>query len=424
MDDILTDFQNLESKFTIGATVATGFEQTASKEIKEKLSILKCVPAQGKVYFQGTIDCLAKIHCLRSVDRLFLVIRQFQNFIYDENREIAIEDLKVLASKIPWAEVVAFWKENGKHCKMMNKRNLHRPAKKIGGAHLKPLKKDVDCQNGDTLYGAHGVSDDLHRLVRFRATANRVGKKQSITSPDAEWHFGGAIQDNTTWTVDLTNYNFEVLITLGVDFVTVGLSLTNASLHRRNIVDYGYTTLRASIAYNMLRMCNIKLGDIVVDPMCGSGSIPIEAVQEWHCACHVAGDNSSVAVTKSLSNIININKELNSNGGSTLKAPVDVFRWDVRKLPLKTNTVDVFVTDLPFGKRLGSKLDNRLLYPAMLVELARVCKVKMGRACLLTNDRRSISMAISDASHLWLLKRTLNVNIGGLRAAVYLLKRL
>jgi len=422
MDDtgfIFTDFVSVENAFTIGATVPTGFEKTASEEVTEKLPISRCVSGQGKVYFQAGIDCLSKIHCLRSVDNLFLVIKQFSNFSYNENKQEAIKDLKTLASDIPWTEVVKFWKENSKHHKILNKQYVRRPIKKNGELHAETSYKNSDSFNGELLH-----NEDLNHFIRFRASANRIGKKQSITSPDAEWHFGGAIQDHTQWTVDLTNYNFEVLITLGVDFVTVCLSLTNASLHRRNIIDFGYTTLRASIAYNMLRMCDIKPGDVVIDPMCGSGSIPIEAVQEWCCACHVAGDNSSVAVTKSLSNIININEEMKTKSANNVKAPIDVFRWDVRKLPFRDNIVDVFVTDLPFGKRLGSKFDNRLLYPSMLVELARVCKAKTGRACLLTNDKRSINMAISAASNLWVLKRTTFVNIGGLRAAVYLLKRL
>lgn len=68
----------------------------------------------------------------------------------------------------------------------------------------------------------------------------------------------------------------------------------------------------------------------------------------------------------------------------------DVARWDVTKLPIRSQVVDAVVTDLPFGKRLGSQVDNRVLYYRALVELARVTRVNTGRAVLLTHDKNSM----------------------------------
>lgn len=69
---------------------------------------------------------------------------------------------------------------------------------------------------------------------------------------------------------------------------------------------------------------------------------------------------------------------------------VDVAQWDATRLPLRSQCVDVVVSDLPFGKRLGRKADNRVLYYHSLVELARVTKLKTGRAVLLTTDTNSM----------------------------------
>ena len=406
MNDIVCDLDSLETLFTLGATVTTGFEWLAKEEIEEKLHA-KCATGHGKVYFQISFDSIGKVHQLRSVDRLFLVIKTFSNYEYSEQRQTAIKDLKALVSSIAWNKVLLVWSENCKHQKVVHKQRIK---KTENSEDLEPILNGLEIDN----------EKDLGDLVRFRASANRIGKKQSITSPDAEQHFGGALQDLTNWKVDLTTYNLEVLITLGTDFVMVCLSLTHESLHRRNIIDFGYTTLRASIAYNMLRMCTVKSGEVVIDPMCGSGAIPIEGALEWPNSFHIGGDHNSIAIKKSLSNITSVNQ---SDNTKPIKAPVDIFRWDVRKLPFATGTIDVIVTDLPFGKRLGSKANNHKLYPSLLVELARVCKKDTGRACFLTNDKRSIVNAISYASKLWLLKRTVFINMGGLRAAVYYLKR-
>ena len=58
----------------------------------------------------------------------------------------------------------------------------------------------------------------------------------------------------------------------------VHLALTNESLHRRNIVHHGLTTLRPTICHGMLREASVEFGDIVLDPMAGCGSIPIEGL--------------------------------------------------------------------------------------------------------------------------------------------------
>ena len=54
------------------------------------------------------------------------------------------------------------------------------------------------------------------------------------------------------------------------------LTLTKDSLFKRNISHFGPTTLRATICSALLTMADVKPGDVVVDPMCGGGSIPIE----------------------------------------------------------------------------------------------------------------------------------------------------
>lgn len=47
-------------------------------------------------------------------------------------------------------------------------------------------------------------------------------------------------------------------------------------MHRRNISHFGITTLRSTISYNLLQVAEPKVGEVVMDPLCGSGSIPIE----------------------------------------------------------------------------------------------------------------------------------------------------
>lgn len=47
-----------------------------------------------------------------------------------------------------------------------------------------------------------------------------------------------------------------------------------------------------------LRMAKIEAGDIVVDPMCGGGSIPIEGSLTYKTAMHLGGDSHIKAVER------------------------------------------------------------------------------------------------------------------------------
>ena len=97
-----------------------------------------------------------------------------------------------------------------------------------------------------------------------------------MTSDKLAFHFGGFIQDATNWKVNLSNYNCEIICYMMGDTFQVNLSLCNESLHKRNIIHYGITTLRATICHGLLREAKIEVGDIVLDPMVGCGSVPIE----------------------------------------------------------------------------------------------------------------------------------------------------
>lgn len=155
--------------------------------------------------------------------------------------------------------------------------------------------------------------------------------------------------------------------------------------------------------------------------MCGGGSIPIEAAINWPLAHHICGDIYGSAPVRTVDNIRAVNNKRMRKEQSLVG--VDVFRWDTCSLPLKENSVDVFVIDMPFGKRIGSRQSNWHLYPRVLQELARVGKLDTGRACLLTHDRKCISKCLNAVGHLWKRGPTIGINIGGLAASVYLLFR-
>uniref|UniRef100_A0A3P8PSC1 Ribosomal RNA large subunit methyltransferase K/L-like methyltransferase domain-containing protein n=1 Tax=Astatotilapia calliptera TaxID=8154 RepID=A0A3P8PSC1_ASTCA len=73
-------------------------------------------------------------------------------------------------------------------------------------------------------------------------------------------------------------------------------------------------------------------------------------------------------------------------------------------LPIRTSSVDIIITDMPFGKRMGSKKKNWDLYPLCLREMARVCRPGSGKAVLLTQDKKcfaKVAMLMLQIMHIW-----------------------
>lgn len=91
-------------------------------------------------------------------------------------------------------------------------------------------------------------------LPKFRSTCYRSHGKHSFQSQQASANFGGAVHDYFRWNVDLKHHDIECVLIVEGSHVYAGIQLTRQSLHRRHIVKFGATTLRPTIAYNMLRL--------------------------------------------------------------------------------------------------------------------------------------------------------------------------
>ena len=126
---------------------------------------------------------------------------------------------------------------------------------------------------------------------------------------------------------------------------------------------------------------------MIIDPLCGGGSIPIEAARNFRNSFVLCADHHELAIPRCRSNIDH----------NSLDGRCDILQWDSTNIPLRDAMVDVLVTDLPFGKRMGSKRDNRSLYRDLLQSMARVAVPGTARAVLLTQDRRSLNLVGFDA---------------------------
>ncbi|XP_071450497.1 tRNA (guanine(6)-N(2))-methyltransferase THUMP3-like [Hetaerina americana] len=436
---------------TVEATVVSGLEKIAEGECYEifgKTTLI--ISERGRVYFNILREHLPNVFLMRSIDNVYIIVYVKEiNFGSDKK-----EDLSMLLncySEIEWRKPISVWKDvyqysgttyptkeeyetskriyntlndsNPKKCKIAKEKNhIYNEISNWNEKNCKNLtnveRPDDEPQENiakDNSNVGDAVSADAKITVpKFRVSAKRVGT-HSFTSEDVARTYGALIQEDFLWIVDLTDFNMEIMTNVTDSDFIISISLTKSSLHRRNLTVFGLTSLRATICYSLIKMALPQVGDVVIDPLSGSGSIPIEGAAAFPKSYFVAGDFQDVPCGLTKKNLENydISKTL----------PLDVMKWDSLKLPIRNSSVDVVVTDMPFGKRSGSKKSNKVLYPGVLRELGRVLRKGTGRAVLLTADRRSLEMAHNMTKKLWNLADRRHVNVGGLKAVVFLLRR-
>lgn len=401
-----------DNVLTIATTVDTGFEWQAVDECKEKLNKnVKIVKERGKVYFNVDWTQFAQVQEMRSIDNIFIVadVRKFE--FTKTNKEADLELFKdAVHNKMKLEKSLNAWKHiTGFQGKLYPTTEEYNAAEK-DRQFLNTLTESITCKGRKRGQDPSDAKED--EILKYRVTCERTGK-HTFESAEIARTIGGELQDKYLWLVNLSAYYLEIVCKLIDNELITHLRVTHESKHRRNIMCFGPTTLRATVCYNLLRLAEPNPGDIIIDPMCGGGSIPIEAALVYSQSFIIGGDNHPKAVVRTKSNI----------DASASGCKIDLIHWSVSQLPLKDSYIDIVVTDMPFGRRSGRMTDNRILYKQFLLELGRILKPSTGRSVLLTYDRRSCNMALQTAGDLYRITKMLGVNIGGLQAAVYVLKR-
>lgn len=367
------------------ATVSTGLENIACDEIKEKFGV-SSTTQQGRVSFSSDAP-LEELLKLKSICNLFVIIYETTLKANElPQSEACLEPLLTeVGDKSDWKTGLDKWRQ----------------VKNFPSSVYRLMTKDEQLRN---------------EQPKFRVSCNRFGKTHKFTSPDVCSVFGHVLDTKFGWPIKMKGFDLEVIVNFNENYISVGLTLTPIALDRRSIVAPGYTTLRAATCYALLRIAKIQCGDIVLDPMAGSGAIPVECNSAWKeewFAFTLAGE---------LGDKILESCKINLNSSSN-HSPIDIMQLDVTSLPLKTDSIDVLVSDLPFGRRHGSKQTNKTLYPALLREMGRIARVNEARAVLLTQDATSMRIAYDKNRDIWVQKLCQFIKVGNLNCYIYLFIR-
>ncbi len=113
----------------------------------------------------------------------------------------------------------------------------------------------------------------------FRITGKRRGL-HVFKSVDIQKVAGKAVQEKYKKEVSLKNFDVEILVELFGKECYIAVMKTRDSLHKRypKVVNHP-TAIKPPLAYAMIKLANVKEGMKILDPFCGSGTIPIEVAQ-------------------------------------------------------------------------------------------------------------------------------------------------
>ena len=257
-----------------------------------------------------------------------------------------------------------------------------------------------------------GGEIDAANALKFRATALHESGERSHS--DACAVAAGVMRRWPTWSASMDAFDVEVCaLRLPGGPTLVGLPLAPShwracdkkGFFPRAVARAGFEPLlRRSVCFAMLQLAEVGPGDVVVDPMAGSGSLPVEAARAFGARWVLGGDLTRVATRQ-------------AKFARRVCPELEVARWDARRLPLRSAVADAVVTDIPWGNR--SRGDPLLLRDA-LAEARRLLRPG-GRAVLLMTRVAAAACARLDSGLE--AEATLDVVVGGWPAAIVRLRK-
>lgn len=166
-----------------------------------------------------------------------------------------------------------------------------------------------------------------------------------------------------------------------------------------------------SVVAGLLRLAKCAPDDVLLDPCAGVGTVPIiDAINR------PGGRGISVELDEAAAALASQNVQERGSG-----ARIEVARGDATSLDVADRSVDRVVTDLPFGKRIGSNSNNVDLYPRVLREIERVLAVD-GRCVFLTDDKRVLEDSLARTRGLKMVREVV-VRYNGVSPSAYVVTR-
>jgi tRNA (guanine6-N2)-methyltransferase len=196
----------------------------------------------------------------------------------------------------------------------------------------------------------------------------------------------------------------EFWATLLDDELFLAIRLSDDRMRQRDYkVAHFPGSLRPSVAAAMAMLSQPADDDVVLDPLCGAGTILIERAHLGRYQMLLGGDSDPAALDAARENV-----------GPRHK-PIELRNWDATALPIGDAAVTRIIT-LPWGRKSGSPSDNKRLYPKLLHEFRRVL-APGGLMVLMTSEARLMRELLEE--HQIVPSSILSITVQGAFASIY-----
>jgi len=191
----------------------------------------------------------------------------------------------------------------------------------------------------------------------------------------------------------------------------VSLRLSDIAMRQRDYKAANLpASLRPSIARAMALLSRMGDADVVLDPMCGAGTILIERALAGRYGKLLGGDINPEAVDAARTNL-----------GPKHK-PWELSIWDATRLPVPDASVDRIITNPPWGRQVGSRAENVPLYQGFLREAIRVLK-DSGLIVLISSEWSLLRMTLAQLPELGVVRTVKNVSVLGWNADIVVIAK-
>mmetsp|Transcript_23002 Transcript_23002/g.46540 ORF Transcript_23002/g.46540 Transcript_23002/m.46540 type:complete len:735 (+) Transcript_23002:83-2287(+) len=230
----------------------------------------------------------------------------------------------------------------------------------------------------------------------FRVSCERTGGQHKFQAPEVEREVGGAMSEYYHHIKPkMSNFDINIRVDVIASKVLIGtqINVDDLSKDRHFLRFRNAVTIKTNLAYSMIRCANIKNGDLVVDPFCGSGTILLEALDYYQKKIKCVGMDVS----------------RRSANGARENAIAEGFGEDVCQFHccdarnfrkhLEEGSVSAIVTNMPWGIMTGNK---------NVSDLQSMYEVFLRTAWYILKDRARIVMLVLRGLQLTRIVRKLS----------------
>merc|ERR1712194_28037 len=207
--------------------------------------------------------------------------------------------------------------------------------------------------------------------------------------------------------LDLKHPDLEFNVNVKDDEVYLSFSLLRQGffLGAKHLHEGG---LDQNVCFALAKTADIREGDLVLDPMCGRGTVLLEAKVYWPEARYVGIDLDEEQIAKFRINCADRNLEVIEDATTLdtldpgtdrrrihvllapprpqLEAEISDASFGFHQVAERSNLkADVVICDVPFGKQFGNEAENAVSYRQIADLLAHRLNPKSGRFVLLVS---------------------------------------